>query len=194
MHKIFNAFTNTANGIANVLLSEATISPNKSMHPDSIEKRSLVIWDTGATNSAISTKFSKECNLVPTGKAKTNTANGIRECDTYIIDLILPNNVKIENVQVTECELDPNVSMLIGMDIIALGDFSVTNVDGQTVFSFRTPSCERIDYVKEANIIKEKIMFEQQKNLEREVRNHGNEKCGCNSGRKYRFCCAKNSN
>ena len=39
--------------------------------------------------------------------------------------------------------------MLIGMDVMNLGDFAVTNKDGRTVFSFRIPSCRCIDFVKE---------------------------------------------
>ena len=37
------------------------------------------------------------------------------------------------------------------MDIISLGDFSVTNVDGKTAMSFRFPSIKEVDYVLEAN-------------------------------------------
>ena len=36
--------------------------------------------------------------------------------------------------------------MLIGMDIITLGDFAITNLNGQTVMSFRLPSSGRIDF------------------------------------------------
>ena len=39
------------------------------------------------------------------------------------------------------------IGVLIGMDIITSGDFSVSNYNGKTVFTFRTPSQERIDYV-----------------------------------------------
>ncbi len=34
------------------------------------------------------------------------------------------------------------------MDIIALGDFSITNHEGVTCMSFRYPSCHELDYVK----------------------------------------------
>ena len=45
---------------------------------------------------------------------------------------------------------DQGLGMLIGMNVITIGDFSVSNVDKKTVFSFRIPSVKRIDYVKEA--------------------------------------------
>jgi hypothetical protein len=38
--------------------------------------------------------------------------------------------------------------MLIGMDVINLGDFAVTNYNGRTMFSFRMPSADRIDFVR----------------------------------------------
>ena len=36
------------------------------------------------------------------------------------------------------------------MDIIKHGDFSITNTNNRTTFSFRTPSIQEIDYVKES--------------------------------------------
>lgn len=36
-----------------------------------------------------------------------------------------------------------------GMDVISKGDFSVTNVNRKTSFSFRIPSKKRIDYMQE---------------------------------------------
>ena len=38
------------------------------------------------------------------------------------------------------------------MDVINQGDFSVSNFEGKTVFSFRIPSKKTIDYVQEINI------------------------------------------
>ena len=39
--------------------------------------------------------------------------------------------------------------VLIGMDIITVGDFVVTNRNGKTVFSFQTPSTHEYDFVKQ---------------------------------------------
>jgi len=36
--------------------------------------------------------------------------------------------------------------VLIGMDVITQGDFAITNKDGMTTFSFRTPSLITIDF------------------------------------------------
>jgi preprotein translocase subunit SecA len=61
------------------------------------------------------------------------------------------------------------------MDVICSGDFAITNVSGQTCVSFRTPSCETIDYVVEAN----RILF---------GGTPRNAPCPCGSGKKYKRC------
>ena len=38
--------------------------------------------------------------------------------------------------------------VLIGMDIINLGDFAVSNHNGKTTFSFRMPSVDEIIFTK----------------------------------------------
>lgn len=66
-----------------------------------------------------------------------------------LVNLHLPNNVVFRNWRVTEGKLSNDVDVVIGMDVIACGDFAVTNKDGLTVFTFRIPSIARYDYVKE---------------------------------------------
>ena len=39
--------------------------------------------------------------------------------------------------------------ILIGMDIITMGDFAITNCDGQSCWTFRMPAVEKIDFVEE---------------------------------------------
>ena len=68
-----------------------------------------------------------------------------------------------------------NFNVLIGMDVICVVDFSITNVSGTTWMSFRTPSIDVIDYVVEAN----KIKFA---NVGR------NDPCPCGSGKKFKKC------
>lgn len=67
-----------------------------------------------------------------------------------MVNISLPNNVIFTGVRVTKGDI-LGANILIGMDIISRGDFSVTNRDGVTKFSYRTPSIAHIDYVEEAN-------------------------------------------
>ena len=58
------------------------------------------------------------------------------------------NDVHFADVSVGLVEVR-NIDVLIGMDIINRGDFAVSNRDGATTFSFRIPSIETFDFVKE---------------------------------------------
>ena len=106
------------------------------------------IWDTGATGTAITTKVVKDLGLIPTGQSMVSTANGPARQNTYSIDVTLPNNITVSGIVATEVPgLSGGCDALIGMDIITLGDFSITNHNGVTCMSFRVPSSHEIDYV-----------------------------------------------
>jgi len=107
----------------------------------------------------------------------------------------LPNGVKIDNVKATECdELNGPFEVLIGMDIISLGDFALTNKDGKSVFTFRIPSITRIDFVKEENNINITRIKNEGKPVTRALNNSRvgrNDPCPCGSGLKYKKCHGK---
>ena len=107
------------------------------------------LWDTGATATAISDSLAERLNIPPIGKVVVHAAHGPKEVNQYMVDIVLPNKVGFRNWLVTGADLGDSLGILIGMDIITLGDFSITNVNGSTVASFRTPSIGPvIDYVK----------------------------------------------
>lgn len=186
--KNFTAFTKNEKGIINVLRTQVDIIIDKKINPYYCNKKEKyeAIWDTGATNTVISEDLAKELNLTSVGMTKVSTAGGVREANKYVLGLKLPNKLSIENVMVTAGILGKNTDFLIGMDIITLGDFSITNVNGKTTFSFRYPSCERINYVEEAKRLQKKELEKQLKNAENEIKKGG--KCSCGSGRLYRYC------
>lgn len=82
---------------------------------------------------------------------QVQTAGGLRPVETYLVNILLPHAVGFQEIQVTKMDFGSSGDILIGMDIITTGDFSITNKDGITVFSFRTPSQLHVDYVKEHN-------------------------------------------
>lgn len=96
------------------------------------------LWDTGATCTAISSNIVNALGLKPVDKAENYTAAGKRVVDVYYIDIILPNRVRIQDVKVTECIL-ADFDVLIGMDIISMGDFAISNGNGKTHFSYCIP-------------------------------------------------------
>lgn len=178
-----SAFTYKAIGRANVLLSDVKVSAHKELIPNAVLKDFKAIWDTGATNTAISERVAKECNLIPISKAISNTANGQRVVNVYLIDLYLPNNVVIGRVRATEFTAVEGSDLLIGMDVIGMGDLAISNYMGKTCFSFRVPSIACTDYVQQINSMK-------QVTSEKIGRN---EPCPCGSGKKYKNCCGRNT-
>ncbi|MCZ6892466.1 MAG: hypothetical protein O7H40_00285, partial [Gammaproteobacteria bacterium] len=93
-------------------------------------------------------RVATECGLQPIGVAHSYTASGEEIVDVFLVSVFLPNGLAIDRVRVTK-HLLQGADILIGMDIIALGDFAVTNHNGKTTFSYRYPSMQEIDYVKE---------------------------------------------
>lgn len=141
------AFTAVAPGMVNQLRIQATIEGLN--HTVTAE----ALWDTGATNSCISKEVVEALHLVPTGMTRILTPSGEDTVSTYLVDVMLPNNVRVTDLRVNESAIGAQgIGILIGMDIISLGDFAVSNFKGKTAFSFRIPSEKRTDYVVEENI------------------------------------------
>ena len=116
--------------------------------PHPAYKQCRAIWDTGAMSTTISPALAQKLGLVSFGKVRMQHANGDAIVNTYIINLLLPNNMEISTLPVMEGAMT-DVDLLIGMDVITLCDFAITNKEGKTIFSFDIPSCHETDYSKQ---------------------------------------------
>ena len=103
------------------------------------------IWDTGAMSTTISPALAQKLGLQSLGKVEMHHANGHAIVNTYAINLLLPNKMEIHTLHVMEGGMT-DVDVLIGMDVITLCDFAITNKSGKTLFSFDIPSCHETDY------------------------------------------------
>lgn len=181
---VFHAFTIKANGIIREIISDVGVSVpfiatgGIVSDKDVNIHRTKGLWDTGATGSCVTASTAKTLGLIPTGKVISNHAQGQSTVNTYLVNLYLPNNLVIPNVRVTECSDANSFGVIIGMDVITNGDFSVTNFGGKTVVTFRMPSIKVVDYVQEANDTKAKIFAKVQRN----------DRCPCGSGKKFKDC------
>lgn len=146
-------------------------------------KQYEAIWDTGATHTCITQKIVNELGLIQTGVTDIHTAGGPCQRPSYLINAVLRTNHEVQGLKVTLCDLHAHFDVLIGMDLITLGDMAVTNVNSQTTFTFRSPSQKEIDFCKEIKTEKEPP-----KGVAKIGRN---DPCPCNSGRKYKKCCGK---
>lgn len=98
----------------------------------------IALWDTGATLCYISENVVEQLSLVATGAARVSTPSSESESlDTYLVDLLLPNDILIKDVVVASSKIGAQgIGLLVGMDIITRGDFLVTN-NKETVFRSR---------------------------------------------------------
>jgi hypothetical protein len=138
---IISVFTEKYDSIKRNLINSAIVQyGNKNINV-------ISQWDTGATGTCISKELVKELGLLPTGMVKAHTPSGVGIMNKYMINLILNNEVRFVNLSVMDSEIgNQGIDVLIGMDIISLGDFAISNFDGKTQFSFRIPSQRHVEY------------------------------------------------
>lgn len=96
------------------------------------------LWDTGAQVTVISGKVVKSLGLKPYGKGTVMGIGGEENVDTYSIHVLLPCGFLACDVEAYCSDIAEDI--LIGMDIINLTDFIITNTDGNTNFTLRAPS------------------------------------------------------
>lgn len=179
-----HVFTTTFDYIAREIITPVYVTtaffPENKENPQKPVKLKA-LWDTGATGSVIKKNVVETLQLKPTGMARVHTASGDDDQRTYLIGIGLPNKVMFNQVRVTEAPVVGDFDVLIGMDIINNGDIAITNCNGKTIFSFRIPSIEVIDFVKEQEAINALKM-----------KAGRNDPCPCGSGKKYKRCHGKN--
>lgn len=177
-----DALTTRGSGIQNCIKTPAVVTNLQTRK----ESNTLAIWDTGATNSVITKAKAAELGLIPVSKTQVRGVGGTYLANIYQVIIKLNNQSIRISCLVTECEELSNVDdtgLLIGMDIIALGDFVITNHKRKTTMTFRVPSLQEIDYVNEIEEHK-KIDKIHQFNVKKGLP----DKCGCGSGKLYKNC------
>ena len=175
----FSAFTTYGAGRLDVLKNEVGITAaggDGSQTPKFFQ----TVWDTGATATVITELVVSECGLKESGMTELRGIHGSETTHTYLVDVYLPNKVRVMDVKVAKAPLTGDSNILVGMDIISMGDFAVSSYDGRTSFSFRLPSTERIDF----------LLLKNQPRHERLTGGNvgRNDPCPCGSGKKFKKC------
>lgn len=183
-NKNYQAFTIKANGRLDRIITDIQVScafnPQAPPNPVPTSTSVRALWDTGATNSGISTKVITALNLVSCGSAQMNHAGGISIAPRYMVNFYLPHGVAVAGILVAEAKTAVNqFDVIVGMDVICLGDFTISNVSGISWVSFRTPSCVAVDYVADST---QSVLGSRAHTPSR------NSPCPCNSGKKYKRC------
>jgi len=108
--------------------------------------------DTGAERSSITQKVVSSLNLGTSGFIKVNSIHG-----SISRTRVVKVRIKLQNIDITEI-INPTVlglvrgiDLVIGMDIIRLGDAAISNGFGETWFTFTIPPFEdKVDLYKKA--------------------------------------------
>lgn len=179
------AFTKKHSGKARVITTPIAIYS----YEDEIDISKFIqfnaIWDTGATSTCITSNVVKTLGLKPFGKRDVvGIGKKQEDANMYFVNAILRNNLIVTSLEVVEVENISGADVLIGMNLITIGDFTITNYNNKTVFSFQTPSQGVIDFEKDAKTMDGKSVLAGDK-IGR------NDPCPCGSGKKYKKCHGK---
>ena len=144
------AFSLNHTGLARELVTKVIIENSV----NNKKKESFALSDTGASGTVLTKKMSSLLELRTIDQTMIQTPNSDpQESNIYNITLFLPNRVMLSNIRICEANTIAHQSavVLIGMDIICLGDFAITNNNSKTLFSFSIPPHrKKIDFVERA--------------------------------------------
>ena len=132
-----------------ILFAVSAQPPNKSAVVNAI-------WDTGATNSVITPNVAQYLQLSPIDYVDLLGVNSEKpeSRPVSIVHIGLPNSVLLKTRRVSVAKIGGGADMLIGMDIISLGDFIICNAGNKTAFSFVIPPFpDKPDWVDRSNKI-----------------------------------------
>ena len=139
------------------LIAPVKILPLLSQPPRSNTVATNALWDTGSQITCIKPGMSNKLSLRSYGADDHITLSGIGGSTTAsitVINLFLTPNFVIESCPVYVIDFPGNADVLIGMDIISMGDFVVCNADGKTSFSFAVPPfADRINLADKADAV-----------------------------------------
>ncbi len=95
------------------------------------------LWDTGSTTTIIDVELAEKLNLQEVAIEEVMHLVGHGETKVYFIDLYLPENIVIQRLRVISMPLkNAYFSMILGMDVIQLGKFSIENKGEKVTMEF----------------------------------------------------------
>lgn len=190
-------FNRTFDKVVNEIITDCGVSmpfnPEKGENPQLVEQ-TKALWDTGATNSVITRTLAQKLGLKAIGEVESHHAGGSTRVPVYLINIYLPNGGVIGYAQVSECiETVGRFGILIGMDVISLGDFAISHVGGRTTFSFRIPSLHQILLDRDClpPSIGKPTVRQMAVDGDRYPGASRNKPCPCGSKKNYKNCCGK---
>jgi gag-polyprotein putative aspartyl protease len=104
------------------------------------------MFDTGAAKSVITQRVVEACGLKPVRSGFIQGVHGVQKSEAYVVNIYLPSKITFFELTVVKAKATGVWwDVLLGMDVISAGDFSITNVCSNTEFTFRVPSQSHIE-------------------------------------------------
>lgn len=97
------------------------------------------VWDTGSTHTVITPYVANELGVSLYGGVKAHTLGGYTTHKYCMVSLELGGHIRVTgDILCTSSPLsaDGRIGLVIGMDIISLGDFCIKNRSGKTIMTF----------------------------------------------------------
>ena len=147
------SYTKRYQGIVPALITPCAISASwdpLEERPEPVAVRYQCLWDTGATISAVTGRVATDLGLSIEARIPIQHAGDVSvDVPQHYVNLQLPGGVLIIGRPVAQLPL-ASYDVIIGMDIISLGDFAISNFEGKTTFTFRIPSAEEFDFAADS--------------------------------------------
>jgi hypothetical protein len=115
------------------------------------------LWDTGAMMTCMKPRLREQLTLrviTPNPPMTISGVGGTVRADRTIASIFLAATFVVEYCPIYVLDFPGNADLIIGMDIIAMGDFAVCNTNGATSFSFAMPPFpDRINLADKADLL-----------------------------------------
>jgi predicted aspartyl protease len=157
-HRVFTiGYEELVNEISTPVRLEPVYTTDKSLLGTQVEIEA--IWDTGATMTCIKPSLRDRLKLHQSELVETITMSGIGgdvEADSTLVSIWLTSDFVLELCPVYVADFPGKEELLIGMDIITMGDFVICNAGGKTSCSFAVPPfSDRIDFADKVDAIQQ---------------------------------------
>jgi len=151
----YRAFFTTYFGITDELNTTVSIIPLYTTEAAfrGVPFEAEALWDTGATSSFIKPALWERLKLRPLefGRSQFAGIGGNVIADLTLVSLLLTPVLEISSCPIYITDFPGDADILIGMDIIGMGDFAICNTENKTSFSFVMPSFpDRINFADRA--------------------------------------------
>jgi hypothetical protein len=142
-----HTFTLKCDGLLDRIITQVGVSHAKTLCEyqgvDILSGDADAIWDTGASGSCVSGKLAHKLGLRVVGQCPIIGVSGTQKTNMYSVDIRLPNEITVSNVLVSEFVDNGTFDVILGMNIITFGDFSISNFNRESLFQFSYPPTAR---------------------------------------------------